>query len=71
MVQSVSFTALRAAGVSKSQSLVGATAVAGAASIGKEGLMDMRRAGTPSAKDLAWDAAGMATAAVILHRTER
>ena len=36
MVQSVSFTALRTAGVSKNQSLVGATVVAGAASIGKE-----------------------------------
>jgi uncharacterized protein YfiM (DUF2279 family) len=68
MVQSVSFTTLRTAGVSKNQALVGATVVSGAASIGKE-LMDMRRAGTPSAKDLVWDAAGMAAAGAVLHRT--
>jgi len=70
LVQSVSFSGLRVAGVSRSGSLIGATAVAGAVSVGKE-LIDKRGSGTPSFKDLAWDGAGMAVAGVMLSRTER
>ena len=70
LVQSVSFSGLRMTGLSRSGSLVGATVVAGAVSIGKE-IVDKRGSGTPSFKDLAWDGAGMALAGVMLSRTER
>jgi uncharacterized protein YfiM (DUF2279 family) len=69
-VQSVTFTALRSTGLSYRASFAGATVTAGAASVGKE-VWDRGGRGTPSWKDLTWDAAGMATAAVVLRRTER
>ena len=69
-VQSVSFSALRTTGLSRGQSLAGATVVAGAVSIGKE-ISDARSRGRVSQKDLVWDAAGMAAASLLLHRTER
>jgi uncharacterized protein YfiM (DUF2279 family) len=69
-VQSVTFTALRSTGLSHRVSFAGATVTAGAASVGKE-LWDRGGRGTPSWKDLTWDAAGMGTAAVILRRTQR
>ena len=68
-VQSVSFSALRTTGLSRSRSLAGATAVAGAFSIGKE-IVDARGFGTPSGKDLTWDLAGMGTAAALLNQTK-
>ena len=43
--------------------------VAGAVSIGKE-VYDARSGGDVSARDLAWDAAGMAAMTVVLRRTE-
>jgi putative lipoprotein len=69
-VQSVTYTALRSARLSSGASLAGATLTAGAASVGKE-LWDRGGRGTPSWKDLTWDAAGMGTAAVLLRRTQR
>lgn len=69
-VQSVSFSAFRATGLSRSGSLAGATVVSATLSIGKE-IVDARGAGTASAKDLTWDAAGMAAASALLWRTER
>src|SRR5689334_14603948 len=69
-VQSVTFTALRSTGLSHRASFAGATVTAGVASVGKE-VWDRGGRGTPSWKDLTWDAAGMATAAVVLRRTER
>lgn len=69
-VQSVSFSALRATGLSRNASLAGATVVSAGVSIGKE-IRDARGAGTPSVKDLAWDAAGIAAASALLQRTER
>jgi len=68
-VQSVSYSAFRSAGLSHRAAFTGATVTAGAASVGKE-LWDRAGNGTPSWKDLTWDAAGMATAMVVLHRTE-
>lgn len=69
-VQSISFTAMRSAGLSHRASFAGATLTAGAASVGKE-IWDRGGRGTPSWKDLTWDAAGMATAAVVIRRTQR
>jgi uncharacterized protein YfiM (DUF2279 family) len=69
-VQSVSFSALRSTRLSHGASMAGATAVAATVSIGKE-IVDARGSGTPSAKDLTWDAAGMATAAALLNQTQR
>jgi uncharacterized protein YfiM (DUF2279 family) len=69
-VQSVSFSGLRATGLSRKGSLVGASVFTAGVSVGKE-VYDKRFGGTPSAKDLAWDAAGMVAASALLHRTER
>ena len=69
-VQSASFSALRTTGLSRRGSLVGATVLTSVVSVGKE-VADKRLGGTPSGKDLAWDAAGMAAASALLHRTER
>ncbi|HEY9225467.1 MAG TPA: hypothetical protein VIP11_02390 [Gemmatimonadaceae bacterium] len=68
-VQSVSFSALRSTGASRGFSLAGATAVSAAVSIGKE-IVDARGSGTPSAKDLVWDGAGILAASALLQRTE-
>lgn len=68
-IQSASFSALRAAGATRGQSLAGATAVTSALSIGKE-LYDRRSGGDPSLKDLTWDAAGLLVASTMLHQTK-
>ena len=68
-VQSVSFSAIRAAGVSRGGSLAGASAATAAVSIGKE-LYDRRSGGTASWKDLTWDAAGLLVASTMLHQTK-
>lgn len=67
-IQSASFSALRAAGATRGQSLAGATAVTAALSVGKE-LYDRRSGGDPSWKDLTWDAAGLLVASSMLHQT--
>ena len=69
-VQSLTFSTLRATGLQSGASLVGASAVTTVVGVGKE-IRDLRRAGDPSAKDLVWDAAGAASASLLLHRTER
>jgi putative lipoprotein len=69
-VQSVSFSALRATRLSRTNSLIGATLVASAVGIGKE-VYDAKRGGDPSLKDLTWDAAGIAAATLILAHTEK
>ena len=69
-VESASFSAVRFTKLSRSGSLVVATGVASAVSIGKE-VYDATHHGDPSLKDLTWDGAGIAAAGVLLHRTER
>jgi uncharacterized protein YfiM (DUF2279 family) len=69
-VQSVAFSGLRVVGVGRMGALVGATAVTSAVSVGKE-VHDRRSGGHVSGKDLAWDAAGLLAASLLLHRTER
>lgn len=67
-VQSVSYGVLRTTGLGNGESLGGATAVTAAASFGKE-LWDARGHGTPSARDLVWDAAGAGSVSLLLVRT--
>ena len=69
-VQSASFSMLRSTGLSRSVSLAGATVVTGVVSVGKE-LHDRTSGGTPSLRDLTWDAAGAAAATALLVHTER
>ncbi len=69
-VQSVSFSALRATKLSRTNSLVGATVVASAVGIGKE-IYDAKYGGDPSLKDLTWDAAGIAAATLLLVHTQK
>ena len=67
-VQSASFSAMRATGMSKSSSLLGATALTAGVSVGKE-IHDQRSGGVVSYKDLTWDAAGMAAGAALSQHT--
>lgn len=69
LVQSASFSGFRATGMSRHQSLVGATAVSSGISIGKEAF-DRRSGGEFSFKDLSWDAAGIVSMTALLRRTE-
>jgi uncharacterized protein YfiM (DUF2279 family) len=69
-VQSASFGGLRALGAGRSWSFAGASVVSSGLSVGKE-VYDAKYGGTPSAKDLTWDAAGIIAASVVLRRTER
>ena len=69
-VQSASYGGIRSLGASHRSSLVGASAVGAAVSIGKE-VSDARAGGRASGKDLVWDAGGMIAASVLLRRTER
>jgi uncharacterized protein YfiM (DUF2279 family) len=69
-VQSAAFSAFRTAGLSRTSSIVGATLATSAVSVGKE-LYDRTNGGTPSLKDLTWDAAGMLAATALLGHTER
>ncbi|HEU4563120.1 MAG TPA: hypothetical protein VFS05_00670 [Gemmatimonadaceae bacterium] len=69
-VQSVTYSAIRAADGSHRTALAGATAVTAAVSVGKEA-HDWRARRQFSVRDLAWDAAGAATATVLLNHTPR
>lgn len=69
-VQSASFSGLRFIGMSRSASLVGATAVSSAVSVGKE-LYDLEYGGDPSFKDLTWDGIGIVAASALLRHTHR
>lgn len=67
-LESVSFSVLRAANTSRSGSLAGATILSAGVGVGRE-IYDYYHPGTPSLKDLTWDLAGIATAAIALHQT--
>lgn len=67
-LESLSFSVLREAHASRSGSLAGATIFSAGVGVGRE-IYDYYHPGTPSLKDLTWDVAGIATAAVILHQT--
>ena len=69
-VQSVAYGAVRATGARHDASLVAATGVTAAVSIGKE-WWDAQSGGTPSVRDLAWDAAGAASATLVLQHSVR
>jgi putative lipoprotein len=69
-VQSASFSAIRATGVSRNASLAGATAVSAGVGIGKE-LYDRKVGGDPSWKDLGADGAGILAATTLLVRTPK
>jgi uncharacterized protein YfiM (DUF2279 family) len=68
-VQSAAFGTLNASGLDRRTSFIGASAVSIGVSLGKE-IADRRRGGRFSARDLVWDAAGIAAASVILRRTK-
>jgi len=68
-VQSVSFSGLRTVRLGRHDALIGATAITSVVSVGKE-IYDGRSGGSPSLKDLTWDAAGMLAATALLRRTE-
>jgi putative lipoprotein len=67
-VQSVSYSAVRATGVSHGSSLAAASAVTAGVSVGKE-LWDAHTGGTPSVRDLTWDVAGAGAATLLLRRS--
>jgi putative lipoprotein len=69
-VQSVGYSAVRATGASHGTSLVVATGITAAVSIGKEA-WDAHSGGTPSLRYLTWDAAGAAAATLLLQHTVR
>ncbi len=69
-VQSVSYSAIRATGASHTASLAGAAGVTAGVSIAKEA-WDAHSGGTPSVRDLVWDAAGAGTATLLLRRSVR
>jgi uncharacterized protein YfiM (DUF2279 family) len=69
-VQSLGYGTLRAVGAEHRVALAGATAGTIVAGVGKE-LRDRRTHGDVSARDLVWDAAGAASATLLLVRTVR
>jgi uncharacterized protein YfiM (DUF2279 family) len=69
-VQSVSYTSLRALDVSHGAAMTGASVTTAAVAVGKE-IRDEQRGTGFSGRDLVWDAAGAASAALLLDRTRR
>ncbi|MGH7634684.1 MAG: hypothetical protein ACRENC_13200, partial [Gemmatimonadaceae bacterium] len=69
-VQTLSYGGFRTTGMSPNASLAGATVVSSVVSVGKE-VWDRHSGGAFSLKDLTWDGAGIAAAAVLVRRTER
>ena len=69
-VQSMSYGALRTAGLGHGAALAGASAASAVAGVGKE-VHDFRTKGEFSVRDLTWDAAGAAASTVLLVRTTR
>ena len=67
-VQSASFSAARAAGLSNSSAMAIGGVTTGIVGFGRE-LHDRRQGRVFSVKDLAWDAAGGVAAASLLRRT--
>jgi uncharacterized protein YfiM (DUF2279 family) len=70
MTQGTAFGVATAAGARARPALLTASAVTAAVSIGKE-VVDRRRGGRLSARDLAWDAAGAALWGVLVARSGR
>jgi uncharacterized protein YfiM (DUF2279 family) len=69
-IQSVSYSALRAAHAEHGASLAGASVVTAAFGVGKE-VYDRRVGNDFSVRDLVWDAAGAGAATLLLERTRR
>lgn len=69
-IQSVSYSALRAADVPHGTALAGASVSTLAFGVGKE-YRDWRGRGEFSVRDLGWDIAGGAAASVVLVKTQR
>lgn len=69
-VQSVAYSTLRATNVGHRSSLLGSGAFTIGVGLGKE-LVDRRRTGLFSPRDLTWDAAGVGAASLLLERTSR
>jgi uncharacterized protein YfiM (DUF2279 family) len=69
-IQGFGYGTLRAAGASHGVALAGATVATATAGIGKE-VWDAHGHGTPSGRDLTWDAAGAVAATVLLVRVQR
>ena len=69
-VQSVAYASLQAAGAERGVALAGATAATMGAGVAKE-VVDRRRGGPFSVRDLTWDAAGAGAATLLLVRTQR
>lgn len=69
-VQSVTYSAARAARIDHTPAIATATAATAIVGVGKE-LRDRRTGGSFSARDLAWDAAGAGVASGLLARTHR
>ena len=69
-VQSVSYSTLRLTNADHRSSMLGASAVSAGFGIGKE-ILDRRRGGVFSTRDLVWDAAGATSAAALLSQTRR
>ena len=68
-VQSASFGALRAVGMSKQNSIIAASAASASVAIGKE-LRDRGGRGDPSVRDAAWTTLGAAAISPMLARTK-
>ena len=69
-VQSVAYSTLRSTRLSPAASTAGATIVWATVSVSKE-LSDPRQGRSVSPRDLSWDAAGAATASLLLRRADR
>lgn len=69
-VQSVAYSAMRATGSSHGASIATASGVTAAVSVGKE-VWDAHTGGTPSLRDLTWDALGAGAAVVVLQHSRR
>ena len=69
-VQSVGYSAIRVTGAHHNVSLLAATGITAGVSVGKE-IWDWRTGGTPSLKDLTWDAAGAGASTLLLERSVR
>jgi putative lipoprotein len=67
-VQSVAYSATRAVGARHNAALVTASGVTAGVSLGKE-MWDAHVGGTPSVRDLAWDAAGAGAATLLLRHS--
>jgi len=69
-VQSVAYASLQAAGAQRRPAPAGASVATMGAGVAKE-VVDRRRGGPFSVRDLTWDAAGAGAATLLLVRTQR